>query len=61
MARAARRAGLAVEVIDVDGDPDLLESFGDRVPVVLASDGSVLAEGHIERRSLTEAVRGIRG
>ncbi|WP_249933382.1 glutaredoxin family protein [Blastococcus sp. CCUG 61487] len=33
--RVAGEAGLAVEAVDVDADPELQSEFGDRVPVVL--------------------------
>lgn len=33
--RIAADAGLAVERVDVDADPELQAEFGDRVPVVL--------------------------
>jgi hypothetical protein len=43
----ARREGVSVELVDVDSDRRLTEQFGDRVPVVLDSAGTVLAEGRI--------------
>ena len=53
---AAKRAGLTVEIVDVDEDPELLAVFGDRVPVVLDGAGNVLAEGRISRVTATAAV-----
>ena len=41
----ARRIGLRVVEVDVDSDPDLLEQFGARVPVVRTEAGLVVAEG----------------
>jgi len=41
----ASRLGLGVEVIDVDSSPDLSERYGDRVPVVISSEGEVLLWG----------------
>lgn len=57
----ARRQGVTVEVVDVDADRGLSEQFGDRVPVVLDADGTVLAEGRISawaaRRAAARAAR----
>ena len=33
--RVAAEAGLTVELVDVDADPELRAEYGDRVPVVL--------------------------
>ena len=35
LTRIAGEAGLPVELVDVDGDPELRAEYGDRVPVVL--------------------------
>jgi len=35
LTRVAGEAGLAVELVDVDGDRELRAEYGDRVPVVL--------------------------
>ncbi len=44
--RTARRLGFTVETIDVD-EAGLAGRFGDRVPVVLAPGGAVVAEGEL--------------
>jgi hypothetical protein len=51
------RYGGAVEEVDVDGSDDIKERFGDRIPVVLGTDGTVIAEGHIEKRDLRRGLR----
>jgi hypothetical protein len=54
----ARRLGIPIEEIDVDEHDDLLVSYGLRIPVVLAPDDRVLAEGVIDnRRALHRAIR----
>jgi hypothetical protein len=59
LAEVARYGG-AVEEVDVDDSEDLRGRYGSRVPVVTADDGSVIAEGRIERRSLRKGLRGLR-
>jgi ABC-type uncharacterized transport system ATPase subunit len=49
-----------VSVVDVEGDADLAERYGSRVPVVLAASGSVLAEGRITSMQAWAAVRAAR-
>ena len=44
--RWAARLGYDIAVVDVDGDPELVERFGGRVPVLLAGD-TVVAEGRM--------------
>lgn len=44
---AAGKLGVDVQVVDVDTDPQLLEAFGSRVPVLLNARDRVLAEGRI--------------
>ncbi|HEX6146770.1 MAG TPA: glutaredoxin family protein [Acidimicrobiia bacterium] len=51
------RRDLTLVEVDIGTDPDLLEDYGDRVPVLLAPDGAVIAEGRIERRSLRRSMR----
>lgn len=53
----ARFLRLSIDVTDVDGDPDLRERYGDRVPVILSADGDVLAEGRISGRAAWSAAR----
>ncbi len=45
--RWARRLGVAVMVVDVDGDAGLNADYGERIPVVLGPSGRVLAEGPV--------------
>lgn len=54
--RIARRRGVTVEEVDVD-ESGLADRYGSRVPVVLAPDGTVLAEGRIQRRALSRAMK----
>lgn len=49
-------SGASLEEVDVDLDPQLTASFGDRIPVVVTGDGQVIAEGQLERRSLRRAL-----
>lgn len=51
----AERAGTAVELIDVDADPDLQASWGDQVPVVIV-DGQVHARYRVDPASLRKAL-----
>ena len=39
------RLQLGMDVVDVDESPELLERFGDEVPVVLSDEGAVLLWG----------------
>jgi glutaredoxin len=56
--RAAGRAGVDVEEIDVDSNEELRQAYGASVPVVVASGGEVLAEGLIDdERALRRAMR----
>ncbi len=57
--RAARDAGAAYEVLDVDADPDLLARHSDRVPVVLL-DGVEHAYWQVDETALRRALRGSR-
>jgi len=59
---AARRSGVEVVEVDVDGDDRLVAEFGLRIPVVLGPGDEVLAEGVIDdprtlRRSLRRLER----
>ena len=47
---------IAVESVDVDRDPELLELYGARVPVLLSRGGSILAEGRLTRWGAWRAV-----
>lgn len=44
-------AAVAVETVDVDGDPDLRERYGDRVPYVLV-DGEPAAKVRVDPADL---------
>ena len=55
--RAIRRRGATIEEVDIDSDDTLTRDFGLRIPVVLAPDDVVIAEGQIERTSLRRALR----
>ena len=57
--------GFAMEEIDVDEDNYLLAKYGLRIPVILAPDDAVLAEGVIDdrrhlRRAMHQAMRSAR-
>ena len=58
--REVGRRDLPLLEVDVGTDADLLEDYGDRVPVLLAPDGVVIAEGRIDERSLRRSMRGWR-
>ena len=58
----ARRLGIEMIEVDVDGDDRLLALYGLRIPVILGPEDRVLAEGVIEdrksvRRTLRQARR----
>jgi hypothetical protein len=55
--REAKRRHLRFQEVDIDSDSSLLEAYGDRIPVLLAPDGTVVAEGRIESGSLRRALR----
>jgi thiol-disulfide isomerase/thioredoxin len=46
--RAARRARVEVEIVDIETDDALVAEYGLRIPVLLGPDGDVLAEGAVE-------------
>lgn len=52
----AARLGIEVTTVDVDSDPELRELYGHTVPVVLRSDGTVLAAGRVSTPSLLVAL-----
>lgn len=52
--RAARRAGLALVVVDVDSDPVLAARYGQEVPVLVLPGGGVL-KGRVEPGVLAAA------
>ena len=58
--RAVTRSKGSMSVIDVDSDSAIAAAYGDRVPVVLAPDGSVITEGRISRRRLRSVLRSLR-
>lgn len=57
---AVTRAGGAVHEVDIESDDSLLGRFGLQIPVVLAGDGSIVAEGAITTRELRRALRRLR-
>jgi glutaredoxin len=50
-----RELGVEFEAVDVDGDSELVNQYGIRVPVLLR-DGRVLMEGRFDRTSLRAAL-----
>jgi len=52
--RAARRAGLALVVVDIDTDPALAARYGHEVPV-LELPGGVLLKGRVEPGAIEAA------
>lgn len=50
--------GLKVNVIDIDGDDELVKLWGLRVPVVTASHDRVIAEGIIDdKKTLQDQIQ----
>jgi hypothetical protein len=43
--------------LDIDPIDDLVRDYGLRIPVLLDDDGTVLAEGRFEARSLRRTLR----
>jgi thiol-disulfide isomerase/thioredoxin len=58
--RLVARAGAELRKVDVDSEPELRAEFGERVPVVVGPDGSVLAEGRVSGRELKKSLRRLR-
>ncbi len=56
----ARRRGVRVVVRDIDESPVLIAEFGTRVPVLRDVEGSVLAEGRIDKRAVRDALVAVR-
>ena len=56
----AKRYGVAVEIIDIDLDLDLLERYNDRVPVIKDADGSVIDEGIVDTSVLSAGIKNLR-
>ena len=55
----ARLAGLPLDIteVDVDGDRDLSERYGLRIPVLVDGDGNLVAEGRIDAEGLRRVRR----
>jgi len=53
--RVAQRRGLTVEKVDIGGDDDLGQRYGERIPVVEV-DGRELGSGRLSERQLAEAL-----
>lgn len=51
--------GATVETVDVDADERLIGLYGLRIPIVLAPDDTVIAEGVIEERTLRKAMKSL--
>ncbi|HEX7046929.1 MAG TPA: glutaredoxin family protein [Gammaproteobacteria bacterium] len=49
-------AGLAVEVVNIDTDAGLRETFGIRIPV-LVLDGEVISEGRLDADAVADALK----
>lgn len=54
--RAAKIFGRRLQVVDVDGDDDLVVEYGLRVPVLVTSGGRVIAEGSFKT---AEIIKGL--
>ncbi len=54
MARVLRAFGVDFEDIDVDADPALQASYGDRVPVLTDAHGRELCHGRLDPAVLPE-------
>jgi hypothetical protein len=61
LALVLRYAPGLVEVVDVDLDLDLLERYGELVPVVLDATGQVLAAGPLTSREARSLMRRVIG
>jgi len=53
---AAHARAASVEIIDVDGESDLQQLYGLRVPVLM-SDGTVVMEGRFDEPALARLLR----
>jgi len=56
LARVTRRFALDIVEVDVDGDEQLLASYGTTVPVARSDSGTVLAAGRWTESSLIAAL-----
>lgn len=54
--REQERRGFALQVVDVDGDPELVARYGECVPVVLV-DGKLRFRGRVNRVLLERLLR----
>lgn len=54
--RVAAGFGAALQVVDIDADPALVNEYSARVPVIVGPSGRVLAEGIIDSRLLTDSI-----
>lgn len=55
--RAARRARTELVVTEIESDDRLVAEFALRIPVLRWSDGTVVAEGILEEKTVLKAVR----
>ncbi|MFQ5876882.1 MAG: glutaredoxin family protein [Acidobacteriota bacterium] len=54
--RASRRHGIALQVVDISGDPGLMARYGQEIPVLILPDGRTL-RGRAEGRDVEAAFR----
>ncbi|HSO05989.1 MAG TPA: glutaredoxin family protein [Pelomicrobium sp.] len=54
----AQRAGVAVEIVDVDSDAGLEAAYGDKVPVLMAGEREI-CHYHLDRAALDAYLAGI--
>ena len=55
MARALRERGVAFVEVDVDADAQLEVRYGERVPVLVSSDGSEICHYFLDHAALARA------
>jgi hypothetical protein len=48
-------AGIAIEIVDVDGDPAARTRFGHKIPVLLC-DGELVCHGHLDATEVHKAL-----
>lgn len=58
--RYARAFGISVDLVDVATDPALVDTYGERVPVLLGIGSKVLAEGQISNFAIQRALLKVR-
>jgi glutaredoxin len=58
--RVRRQAPFDLEIVDIDGDPDLGEKYGTEIPVVLV-DGKKVAKYRVDETALLRRLAASRG